>query len=86
MTIDITLKEALLGFKKQLTHLDGHKVVVDRSNQVTKPGLQIRIKGEGMPVFEQYGDFGDLIVTCTVKLPTQLTSEQQRLFRELFRN
>jgi curved DNA-binding protein len=53
---------------------------------VTKPGLQIRIKGEGMPVFEQYGDFGDLIVTCTVKLPTQLTSEQQRLFRELFRN
>jgi DnaJ-class molecular chaperone len=32
VTIDITLKEALLGFKKQLTHLDGHKVVVDRSN------------------------------------------------------
>jgi len=86
ITIDITLKEALLGFKKTLTHLDGHPVVVDRSNQVTKPGLQIRIKNEGMPVFEQYGDYGDLIVTCTVNLPKQLTSEQQRLFRDLFRN
>jgi DnaJ-class molecular chaperone len=86
ITIDITLKEALLGFKKTLTHLDGHTVVVDRLNQVTKPGLQIRIKNEGMPVFEQYGDYGDLIVTCTVNLPKQLTSEQQRLFRDLFRN
>jgi len=49
--LEISLEEALLGFKRTITHLDGHKVEVNRENQVTKPGLMIRIKKEGMPVF-----------------------------------
>jgi len=51
----ITLKEALLGFTREIKHLDGHFVFVDRTDKVTKPGLMERFKGEGMPVFEQYG-------------------------------
>jgi DnaJ-class molecular chaperone len=31
------------------------------------------MKGEGMPLFEHYGDFGDMLVTCIVKMPTELT-------------
>lgn len=49
--IQITLEEALLGFEREITHLDGHKVQLDRSDQITKPGLMVRMKGEGMPVF-----------------------------------
>lgn len=82
--IDITLQEALLGFKREIEHLDGHTVTVDRTNQVTKPGLIVRLRGEGMPIFEKYGDFGDMLVTCVVNLPTELSTEQRKLFGEFF--
>ena len=75
--IDITLKEALLGFKKTITHLDGHEVIVDRTGVVTKPGLMVRLKGEGMPVFGAYGDYGDMLVTHIVNLPQELSEEQK---------
>lgn len=42
MKIEITLEEALLGFTKEITHLDGHIVTIDRRDLVTKPGLMIR--------------------------------------------
>ncbi|CAM6001200.1 unnamed protein product, partial [Sphagnum balticum] len=32
----LSLKEALLGFKREITHLDGHQVVLER-DQVTQP-------------------------------------------------
>ena len=73
ISMDITLQEALLGFVRTVKHLDGHEVLVDRSNRVTKPGLTLRQKGEGMPVYQQYGDFGDLLITVVVRLPTELT-------------
>jgi DnaJ-class molecular chaperone len=73
----ITLREALLGFVKTITHLDGHEVVVNRQSIVTKPGLMVRLKGEGMPVYGAYGDFGDMLVTCIVNLPEELTEEQK---------
>lgn len=49
---NITLKEALLGFEREIVHLDGHIVKIDRRGKVTKPGLMERFKQEGMPVFE----------------------------------
>jgi len=30
INMNITLKEALIGFEKELTHLDGHKVTVSK--------------------------------------------------------
>jgi DnaJ-class molecular chaperone len=78
--IELTLREALVGFRKAIAHLDGRSVWVDRSDMVTKPGLLVRLKGEGMPVFNAYGDYGDMLVTCNVILPQTLTSEQERLF------
>lgn len=71
--MEITLREALLGFEKKIIHLDGHIVEVNRKSQTTKPGLINRFKGEGMPIFEQYGDYGDLLVTFVVKFPESLT-------------
>lgn len=37
--INISLEEALLGFQRTLTHLDGHQVLIDRADRTTKPGL-----------------------------------------------
>lgn len=82
--ITISLQDALLGFQKTITHLDGHEVEIDRRDKVTKPGLLERFKGEGMPVFEQYSDAGDLLVTYIVQMPDKLSDEQKKLFEEFF--
>jgi len=73
--VHISLKQALLGFEHTIKHLDGHLVRIDRTNKVTKPGLMERFKGEGMPIFEQYDQSGDLLVTYIVDLPDKLTDK-----------
>ena len=49
MDLEITLREALLGFRREIRHLDGHLVQLERSELVTKPGQVLVIRGEGMP-------------------------------------
>ena len=44
----------------------------------------IRMKGEGMPVHQQSGDFGDLLVTFVVHFPNELTNDQKALFKQFF--
>ena len=73
----------MLGFKKELTHLDGHKVVINRK-KITKPGEVEKIKGEGMPIYEYPSDFGDLLVTFEVELPKVLSDEQKEVFKKVF--
>lgn len=80
--IEISLKEALLGFSKELIHLDGHKVLVER-HKVSQPGDTIKVKGEGMPI-HQKSETGDLYVTLNIKLPTNLTEEQNEKMKKLF--
>lgn len=76
-TVKITLKEALLGFTKQLKHLDGRKVNINRTGKITNPGQVDKLTGEGMPVYEMSSDHGDLIITYQVELPQKLTQEQK---------
>jgi DnaJ-class molecular chaperone len=82
--VNITLKEALLGFIKEIKHLDGHEVELDRFGKVTKPGFIHKIPGEGMPYSDYSGNIGDLIVTYKVTFPTTLTDEQKTLFKGFF--
>ena len=48
-TLPISLSEALLGFERNLTHMDGRKVTVKRDG-VTQPGFVSVVDNEGMPV------------------------------------
>ncbi|KAH9945168.1 DnaJ-domain-containing protein [Epithele typhae] len=76
----ISVEEALLGFERNLTHLDGHIVELKRK-VVTQPGYVQVIKGEGMPIFEHPFEHGDLFVEYNVILPTELSSEaKKRIF------
>jgi len=84
-TVEISLQEALLGFEKTLEHLDGHKVTLKR-DFVTQPGDVEKIKGQGMPQHTYSSYYGDLFVEYKVKLPTNLTPEQIKLWEEFFRN
>ncbi len=83
MNVKISLKQALLGFKKEITHLDGHKVLIEKK-KITRPGEVEKIKGEGMPVYEYPSDYGDLIVTYEVEFPKVLDTEQKELFKKVF--
>jgi len=78
----IGVDEALLGFEKNLTHLDGHIVRLKREG-VTQPGYIQVIRGEGMPAFES-PHYGDLYVEYNVVLPTSLPTDMKRKLAEAF--
>lgn len=76
-TVKITLKQALLGFEKELIQLDGRKVKLDRRGKITNPGFIDKVRGEGMPIYESASERGDLIVTYQVVMPEKLTQDQR---------
>jgi DnaJ-related protein SCJ1 len=78
----ITLKEALVGFRKTVTHLDGHSVLVS-SNQVIQHGEVMGIQGEGMPKFEEASDRGNLEIKFSIKMPASLSEAQKTKVREI---
>ncbi|KPA79557.1 DNAj-like protein [Leptomonas pyrrhocoris] len=84
MNVTITLKEALLGFERSFTHLDGHEVALRRTG-VTQYAQQARIVGEGMPRHHVPSEHGDLYVTYNVELPRTLSAEQREMFDKHFK-
>ncbi len=81
-TLTVTLKEALLGFNKQIKHLDDHMVEINRKNTV-QPGDIIKVRGEGMPI-HQSSEKGDLFVKIKVLFPDELTEKQKEIAKLLF--
>lgn len=79
--LTVNMMDALLGFTRQIKHLDGHMVTVKRDNVVTQPNQVLTIPGEGMP---EHGDTpaGNLYVTIRVLLPSKLTDQQRALFNK----
>jgi len=84
MNMQISLKEALLGFERTVKHLDAHEVKIKR-DRVTRPGLEISLPGEGMPNHNDPTQFGSLYVTFTVIFPEALTEKQKEGFAELLK-
>ena len=81
LTAEVDLYTAVLGGEITIETMTGPvklKVKPELQN-----GTKVRLKGKGFPVYKSEGNFGDLIVTYTVKLPTNLTEEQKELFRKL---
>lgn len=81
MTQSLDLYTAVLGGEITLDTLSG-KVKV-KINPETQNGTKIRLKGKGYPRYKQEGKFGDLMVTFSIRIPTQLTDKQKELFAEL---
>ncbi|RYZ89730.1 MAG: J domain-containing protein, partial [Proteobacteria bacterium] len=49
----------------------------------TQQGAKVRLKGKGFPVYKREGQYGDLIVTYNVKLPSSLSEKEKELFQQL---
>jgi DnaJ-class molecular chaperone len=56
------------------------------SSEVVIPGQVQRIKGEGMPLYDNNKKYGDLFVTYSVRFPSSLTEAQKATVRELFQS
>jgi len=81
----ISLKEALLGFKTQFPHLDGHMVKLHVKG-VTQPDRVHIIKGEGFPQHNFPSQKGDLHVTLRVRFPKEFTADQQQRIKALLQD
>jgi curved DNA-binding protein len=80
-TVDLDLYTAVLGGEIFIDTLNT-KVKL-KVKPETQNGSKIKLKGKGFPVYKNEGQFGDLLITFAIKIPTNLTDKQKALFTEL---
>ena len=89
--VNITLKEALLGFNRTIVHLNGTKITIVHQ-EITVPGEEFVWDGMGMPKLPKLEEkekekdensnmeFGRLIMRVNVVLPERLKEHQSQAF------
>jgi molecular chaperone DnaJ len=78
--VTISQPKAALGGEIDVATLDGHVAMTLPPG--TQPGRRFRLRGKGIRGMKS-GEPGDLYVQVQVETPTQLTAEQQALYRQL---
>jgi len=79
--IPIDLYTAVLGGEVKVPTLTGS--VMLKIPPETQNGRVFRLRGQGMPKLKNPKERGDLYVKVRVIVPSKLTPEEQKLFREL---
>lgn len=80
-TVPLNMYTAILGGEQIVETMDS-KVKL-KVSPGTQNNTKVRLKGKGFPIYKKEGQFGDLIVTYTIEIPTNLTDKQKELFREI---
>jgi curved DNA-binding protein len=78
---ELDLYTAVLGGEITLDTIKGKVKLKIRPE--TQNGTKVKLKGKGFPIYKKEGQFGDLFVTYSVVIPTNLTEKQRKLFTEL---
>lgn len=73
---EITLLEALTGKALELRTLDRRSLEIQLTD-IVKPGYEMVVPNEGMPISKEPSRKGNLRVKFDVKYPSRLTSEQK---------
>lgn len=81
VTAPLSLYTAILGGEQIVETMDS-KVKL-KVNPGTQNNSKVRLKGKGFPIYKKDGQAGDLIVTYSIEIPTNLTEKQKELFREI---
>ncbi|KAK4103932.1 DnaJ-domain-containing protein [Parathielavia hyrcaniae] len=81
-TVDLDLKEALTGWKRTITTIDGKNLNIDKAGP-TQPGSSDSYPGLGMPISKKPGQRGNFVVRYSVKFPMTLTPTQRQRLREI---
>jgi curved DNA-binding protein len=78
---DLELYTAVLGGDITIETMSG-KIKL-KVQPETQNGTKTRLTGKGFPLYKKEGEFGDLYITYSIKIPTNLTEKQKALFTEL---
>ncbi|KAI1847225.1 hypothetical protein JX265_013350 [Neoarthrinium moseri] len=81
-TVDLELKEALTGWKRTVTTIDGKQLTLDKGGP-TAPGSTDSYPGQGMPISKKPGERGNFIIKYNVKFPTTLTAQQKAELKKI---
>jgi DnaJ homolog subfamily B member 4 len=82
VNVELTLKEALTGWKRTVTTIDGKQIALDKGGP-TQPGSREEFPGWGMPLSKKPDQRGNFIVVHNVKFPTTLTPDLKRKLKEI---
>ena len=74
-------QDAVLGKLVEIKTLKGS--VKLRVPALTGNGKVFRLKGQGMPVYDKAGEFGDMYVTVSLQIPLDLTPAELEFFRQM---
>ncbi|GLD98521.1 hypothetical protein PINS_up007218 [Pythium insidiosum] len=80
--MEISLEEALLGYRKTMVHLDNRKVTLT-SDKVIEPFEVRTVHGEGMPIHNYPSQHGNLHVLHHIKFPAKLSKKQKEMVEAL---
>ena len=81
LDVDLDLYTAILG-GEVIIDIFGKKVKL-KVKPETQNGTKVKLKGKGFPVYKKKDQFGDLIITYHIKIPTNLSEEEKELFKKL---
>ncbi|QNL50727.1 J domain-containing protein [Olivibacter sp. SDN3] len=81
LTKTIDLYTAVLGGEVLVDTLTGKVKLQVKPG--TQNGTKVRLKGKGFPIYKKEGQYGDLMVTYQVEIPTTLEKEEKQLFEQL---
>ncbi|KAJ2782991.1 DnaJ- protein scj1 [Coemansia javaensis] len=82
--VTVSLLEALVGFSRAITHVDGKTEIPLQRQAVTPPGHVQRLPGRGMPRHKQPGQHGDLLVTYWVQFPAAVDAAAAEQLSRIF--
>ena len=72
---------AVLGGKIRVLTLQGEKIMTIPAG--TQNGASLRMRGLGMPIYDQTDAYGDLYLDIHVDIPKQLSPEELELYNKL---
>lgn len=78
----ISLIDALAGTTIILPTLDGRSLTIPITD-IVKPGYEMVVPKEGMPIAKEPGKKGNLRIKFEVKFPSRLTAEQKSSLRRV---
>lgn len=80
ITKTITLTEALCGFEMYIKHLDGRDILVkNKPGEVIAPGKVFGVIGEGMPMYKNPFEKGNLYIKFNVEFPEKHFAPEAQL-------